>query len=123
MHSSSASTVKYSGAADPEYSADFEEYSFEEDSYSDKESYINDEVDDLSDPTGIYNYLSSRIGEEKVVRLFDMIQARIDNEEYDEDFRLMAREIIGEENSEETEQIIALAEAALFLQNAFISLE
>ena len=127
IHSSSASTVKYSGIVDDscEYSADFEEYS-DSSVYQDLSEIPKDdeEIDDLSNPDGIFNYLSSRIGEDKVTLLFSMIQGRIDLNGIDSNefnFRDKAKEIIGSEilSSEEMDGIIALAEAALFLQNAY----
>jgi serine/threonine protein kinase len=105
MHSSNqelASTLKYVDEEEEiHYSADFEEYEEDEEVVS-------------SDPDGIHNYISSQIGCEKTDRLFRMIQRRVDNQTDSDDFKAEAQEILGAD----TDKLLPLAEAAVYLQNA-----
>ena len=110
------STIKYS--VDDAYSDDFEAYSTDSQPSTYREQ---DSIDDLSNPAGIYNYISNRLGETRATLLFEMIQRRIE-EGGDDDavgFREEARLLLPDSTSDNLDHILSLAEAAVFLQNAY----
>jgi serine/threonine protein kinase len=114
---SAASTVKYS--VEDAYSADFEAYSTDSEASTYREE---DSIDDLSNPAGIFCYVCNRVGEIKATLLFAMIQRRVDAAADDaevETFRDEAQQLIPDATAEELDHVLSLAEAAVFLQNAY----
>ena len=115
---SNESTVKYS-VEDACYSEDFEAYSSDSQPSTYRE---HDSIDDLSNPAGIFNYISNRLGETRATLLFDMIQRRIEDGGDDAvGFKDEARQLLPDSTSEDIDHVLPLAEAAVFLQNAYNS--
>jgi len=114
---SAASTVKYS--VEDAYSADFEAYSTDSEASTYREQ---DSIDDLSNPAGIFAYVCNRVGETRATLLFAMIQRRVDAAPEDAEvasFRDEALQLLPDASSEELDHVLSLAEAAVFLQNAY----